>query len=65
VKRLGATVLHRVGTGDDIVAHGVTDEYSWRLGRVSDPFGHEWEIGRPLGGTFTGRRQVWMGETTS
>jgi PhnB protein len=25
----------------------VTDEHGWRLGRVVDPFGHEWEIGRP------------------
>jgi PhnB protein len=25
------------------------DEHGWRLGRVIDPFGHEWEIGRPLG----------------
>lgn len=27
---------------------GVTEEYGWRLGRVVDPFGHHWEIGRPL-----------------
>jgi PhnB protein len=26
----------------------VADEHGWRLGRVTDPFGHEWEIGRPL-----------------
>jgi PhnB protein len=26
----------------------VTEEYGWRLGRVVDPFGHHWEIGRPL-----------------
>jgi PhnB protein len=100
----GATVLHLVGEGDDIVAQlgvgdaafwiappssqmkrldprligGVTsrtllvvddpdsvtaravqagatqtspvgDEHGWRLGRIIDPFGHEWEIGRPLG----------------
>ena len=100
----GATVLHRVGEGDDIVAQlGVGDaafwvaatsatmkrlspraldgatsrtllvvedpdsvvrqavaagaresspvnsEHGWRLGRVIDPFGHEWEIGVPLG----------------
>jgi len=99
-----ATVLHRVGEGDDIVAqlgvgaaafwvagtsaamkrrspHAVDgstsrtllvvddpdavvrqavaagamesspvgDEHGWRLGRIIDPFGHEWEIGRPLG----------------
>lgn len=26
----------------------VEDNYGWRLGRVADPFGHHWEIGRPL-----------------
>ena len=25
------------------------DEHGWRLARITDPFGHEWEIGRPLG----------------
>jgi PhnB protein len=100
----GATVVHRVGDGDDIVAQlavgdaafwvapssatmkrlspravdgatsrtllvvddpdgvmrqavaagatetsTVTDEHGWRLGRIVDPFGHEWEIGAPLG----------------
>ena len=100
----GASVLHRVGDGDDIVAQlavggaafwvagaspalkrlspraidgatgrtllvvddpdgvvreavaaGATesspvgDEHGWRIGRIIDPFGHEWEIGRPLG----------------
>lgn len=34
----GATELSPVG-----------DEHGWRLGRVEDPFGHEWELGRPLG----------------
>ena len=24
------------------------NEYGWRLGRVVDPFGHHWEIGKPL-----------------
>ena len=27
----------------------VADEHGWRLGRIIDPFGHEWEIGKPLG----------------
>jgi len=27
----------------------VQNEHGWRLGRIVDPFGHEWEIGRPLG----------------
>lgn len=26
----------------------VSDEHGWRLGRVEDPFGHHWEIARPL-----------------
>jgi PhnB protein len=97
----GATVLHRVGEGDDIVAQlavgdaafwiasadgkrfspqaiggatsrtmlvvddpdtvfaqavdagatptsPVAEEHGWRVGRVIDPFGHEWEIAHPL-----------------
>jgi len=24
------------------------NNYGWRLGRVVDPYGHHWEIGRPL-----------------
>ena len=30
-------------------ASPVGDEHGWRLGRIVDPFGHEWEIGKPLG----------------
>lgn len=100
----GATVIHQVGDGDDIVAQlsvggaafwvappspamkrldpraidgttsrtllvvgdpdevvkqaigagatetsPVADEHGWHLGRIVDPFGHEWEIGTPLG----------------
>jgi PhnB protein len=26
----------------------ITEEHDWRIGRVVDPFGHHWEIGRPL-----------------
>ena len=99
----GATVLHRVGDGDDIVAQlavgdaafwvapaaatmrrlspraldgatgrtllvvddpeavlrralaaGATEtsrvgtEHGWLVGRLVDPYGHEWEVGRPL-----------------
>lgn len=35
--KAGATVVHPVSEG-----HG------WRVGRVADPFGHHWEIGRPV-----------------
>src|SRR2546421_7012965 len=100
----GATVLHRVGEGEDVVAQlgvgdaafwvaaasaamkrlspraidgatsrtllvvdeperiirqavaagaressPVSNEHGWRLGRIIDPYGHEWEIGVPLG----------------
>jgi PhnB protein len=24
------------------------DEHGWRLGRIADPFGHHWEVGKPL-----------------
>lgn len=27
----------------------VHNEYGWLMGRVVDPFGHHWEIGKPLG----------------
>jgi PhnB protein len=27
----------------------VREENGWLLGRVEDPFGHHWEIGKPLG----------------
>ena len=26
----------------------VSEEHEWRIGRVVDPFGHHWEIGKPL-----------------
>jgi PhnB protein len=26
----------------------VREEHRWLLGRIEDPFGHHWEIGRPL-----------------
>jgi PhnB protein len=27
----------------------VREEHGWLLGRIEDPFGHSWEIGKPLG----------------
>lgn len=26
----------------------VSEQHGWRLGRIVDPFGHHWEIGKPL-----------------
>jgi PhnB protein len=31
------------------VVVAMRNEYGWRLGRVVDPFGHHWEIGKPDG----------------
>jgi len=36
-----------VAAGAKIVVP-VDNQYGWRLGRVVDPFGHHWEIGKPL-----------------
>jgi PhnB protein len=37
-----------VAAGASVVV-AVTDQpYGWRVGRVVDPFGHHWEIGKPL-----------------
>lgn len=30
------------------VVQPVEEQYGWRVGRVVDPFGHHWEIGKPL-----------------
>jgi PhnB protein len=35
-------------------ASEMADEHGWRLGRIFDPFGHEWEIGKPLGRRLDG-----------
>lgn len=36
-KAAGATEVYPVG-----------EEHGWRLGRISDPYGHHWEVGKPL-----------------
>ena len=28
----------------------VAEQHGWRVGRIVDPFGHHWEIGRPVEG---------------
>jgi RpiB/LacA/LacB family sugar-phosphate isomerase len=42
-----AAVAHALGAGATEV-RAIADEHGWRLGRIVDPFGHHWEIGRPL-----------------
>jgi PhnB protein len=43
-----AVVQRAVAAGATEVAP-VADDYGWRVGRIVDPYGHHWEIGRPLG----------------
>jgi PhnB protein len=45
------TAFDRAVAAGAAVVRPVADQpYGWRVGRVVDPFGHHWEIGRPLPG---------------
>jgi PhnB protein len=44
-----ALVARAVAAGAELTAP-VADEHGWRLGRLVDPGGHEWEVGHPLDG---------------
>jgi PhnB protein len=52
--RMVMTVENPDASFDRAVAAGATvvwpvaNQYGWRLGRIVDPFGHHWEIGKPL-----------------
>jgi PhnB protein len=39
---------HAISAGASEVSAVDDKEYGWRVGRVRDPFGHHWEIGKPL-----------------
>jgi PhnB protein len=42
-------VFNRAVAAGAAVVWPVADQpYHWRVGRVADPFGHHWEIGKPL-----------------
>ena len=43
------TVVRRALAAGATESSPVSNEHGWRLGRIFDPFGHEWEIGSPLG----------------
>jgi PhnB protein len=40
--------LERAVAAGATLVYPAADEHGWRLGRIRDPFGHHWEIGRPL-----------------
>ena len=37
-----------IAAGASVVRPITNEPYKWRIGRVLDPFGHHWEIGKPL-----------------
>lgn len=43
-----AAFTRAVAAGGKAVSAVEDKEYGWRVGRVVDPFGHHWEIGRPI-----------------
>lgn len=42
------TVLDAAVAAGATVVWPVAEAYGWRLGRIEDPFGHHWEVGRRL-----------------
>jgi len=43
-----AAFTRAVKAGATVVWPVEDKEYGWRVGRIVDPFGHHWEIGKPL-----------------
>jgi PhnB protein len=43
-----AAFARAVAAGAKVVSSVADQPYGWRVGRIVDPFGHHWEIGKPL-----------------
>ncbi len=43
-----AVFARAVAAGATTVSPISDQPYGWRVGRLADPFGHHWEIGKPL-----------------
>jgi PhnB protein len=52
VKDPDAAFARAVTAGASVVSPVSDQPYGWRLGRIVDPFGHHWEIGKPLADGF-------------
>lgn len=39
-----------VAAGATVVWPVADQPYGWRVGRIADPYGHHWEIGKPIAG---------------
>jgi PhnB protein len=44
-----AVFQQAVDAGASAMSPVADQDYGWRVGRLVDPFGHHWEIGKPLG----------------
>jgi PhnB protein len=44
-----ASVVRSAVAAGAAATSAVGVEHGWLIGRVVDPFGHEWEVGRPIG----------------
>jgi PhnB protein len=42
-------VLEAAAAAGGTVTSPAGEEHGWRLGRFTDPFGHQWEVGHPVG----------------
>jgi PhnB protein len=42
------SAFERAITAGATVVSPVYEDHGWRVGRIADPFGHHWEIGKPL-----------------
>jgi PhnB protein len=42
------SVVERATAAGARVVYPVSEQHRWHLGRIEDPFGHHWEIGKPL-----------------
>jgi PhnB protein len=42
------SAVRRAVTAGAAEVYPVVEEHGWLLGRIEDPFGHHWEIGKPL-----------------
>ncbi|MCW3027743.1 MAG: glyoxalase/bleomycin resistance protein/dioxygenase [Solirubrobacterales bacterium] len=47
VEEPDSAVERALAAGATVVSP-VAEEHGWRLGKIEDPFGHQWEVGRPL-----------------
>ena len=44
-----AAFARALKAGATTVSPVIDQPYGWRVGRLVDPYGHHWEIGKPLG----------------